>query len=40
MLAFSRADGKKLWETFIPQNGVEYTHAKNGYASATADHGR
>ncbi len=36
MLAFSRADGKKLWETFIPQNGVEYNHAKNGYASATA----
>ncbi len=36
MLAFSRADGKKLWETFIPQNGVEYPHAKNGYASATA----
>lgn len=36
MLAFSRADGKKLWETFIPQNGVEYNHAKNGFASATA----
>jgi outer membrane protein assembly factor BamB len=36
MLAFSRADGKKLWETFIPQNGVERNHAKNGYASATA----
>src|SRR3989337_1324069 len=36
MLAFSRADGKKLWETFIPQNGVENPHAKNGYASATA----
>lgn len=36
MLAFSRADGKQLWETFIPQNGVEYPHAKNGYASATA----
>ena len=35
MLAYSRADGKKLWETFIPQNGVEYPHAKNGYASAT-----
>ncbi|MEO7157919.1 MAG: PQQ-binding-like beta-propeller repeat protein [Vicinamibacterales bacterium] len=35
MLAYSRADGKKLWETFIPQSGVEYVHYKNGYASAT-----
>jgi outer membrane protein assembly factor BamB len=35
VLAFSRADGKQLWETFIPQNGVEYVHAKNGFASAT-----
>jgi outer membrane protein assembly factor BamB len=35
MLAFSRADGKKLWETFVPQSGVEYVHYKNGYASAT-----
>jgi outer membrane protein assembly factor BamB len=35
MLAFSRADGKQLWETFIPQNGVEYNHPKNGFASAT-----
>ncbi|HYB96174.1 MAG TPA: PQQ-binding-like beta-propeller repeat protein [Vicinamibacterales bacterium] len=35
MLSFSRADGKQLWETFIPQNGVEYVHAKNGFASAT-----
>lgn len=35
MLAYSRADGKKLWETFITQNGVEYNHPKNGYASAT-----
>jgi outer membrane protein assembly factor BamB len=35
MLAYSRADGKKLWETFIPQNGVEYVHDKNGFASAT-----
>ena len=33
MLAYSRADGKKLWETFITQNGVEYNHAKNGFAS-------
>jgi hypothetical protein len=35
MLSFSRADGKQLWETFIPQNGVEYVHHKNGFASAT-----
>lgn len=36
MLAFSRKGGAKLWETDIPQNGVEYPHEKNGYASATA----
>jgi outer membrane protein assembly factor BamB len=35
MLAYSRADGKQLWETSIPQNGVEYGHYKNGFASAT-----
>ena len=35
MLAYSRADGKQLWETFIPQSGVEYVHSKNGFASAT-----
>jgi len=35
MLAFSRADGKQLWETFIPQSGVEYVHPKNRFASAT-----
>ena len=35
MLAFSRADGRVLWETFIPQDGVENVHEKNGYASAT-----
>jgi outer membrane protein assembly factor BamB len=35
MLAFNRADGKQLWETFIEQTGVEYPHAKNGFASAT-----
>lgn len=35
MLAYARADGKQLWETFIPQNGVEYAHDKNGFASAT-----
>ncbi len=35
MIAFGRADGRVLWETFIPQDGVEGVHAKNGYASAT-----
>jgi outer membrane protein assembly factor BamB len=35
MLAFSRTDGRVLWETFIPQDGVEGVHEKNGYASAT-----
>jgi len=35
MLAYSRADGRQLWETRIPQTGVEYVHNKNGYASAT-----
>jgi outer membrane protein assembly factor BamB len=35
MLAFSRTDGRLLWETFIPQEGVEGVHEKNGYASAT-----
>jgi outer membrane protein assembly factor BamB len=35
MLSFSRPDGKLLWETFIPQEGLEQVHPKNGYASAT-----
>jgi outer membrane protein assembly factor BamB len=35
MLAFNRADGRLLWETAIPQDGVEWVHQKNGYASAT-----
>ena len=35
MLAFSRTDGRVLWETFVPQDGVENVHDKNGYASAT-----
>jgi len=36
MLAFNRADGKRLWETFIAQDGIEHVHQKNGHASATA----
>ncbi len=35
VIAINRADGKKKWETFVPQNGVEWVHYKNGYASAT-----
>jgi outer membrane protein assembly factor BamB len=35
MLAFNRADGRVLWDTAIPQDGVEWVHQKNGYASAT-----
>jgi outer membrane protein assembly factor BamB len=35
MLAYSRADGRVLWDTAIAQDGVEWVHQKNGYASAT-----
>lgn len=35
LLAFNRADGKQLWETSIPQQGVEHVHQKNGHASST-----
>jgi outer membrane protein assembly factor BamB len=35
LLAFNRADGKLVWETPIPQQGVEWVHQKNGHASAT-----
>jgi outer membrane protein assembly factor BamB len=35
VLAYQRADGRLVWETVIPQDGVEHVHAKNGYASAT-----
>jgi outer membrane protein assembly factor BamB len=35
LLAFNRADGRRLWHTAIPQDGVESVHQKNGYASAT-----
>lgn len=36
MLAFRRADGKQLWETFVPTDGVEHVYPKNSRASATA----
>ena len=35
MLALGRADGRTLWETVVPQEGVEHVHQKNGHASAT-----
>jgi outer membrane protein assembly factor BamB len=35
LMAYTRADGRKLWETFVPQEGVEHVHQKNGHASAT-----
>ncbi|MEO8678782.1 MAG: PQQ-binding-like beta-propeller repeat protein [Vicinamibacterales bacterium] len=35
VIAVNRADGRKAWETFVPQSGVEWVHYKNGYASAT-----
>jgi outer membrane protein assembly factor BamB len=36
MLAFRRSDGKQLWETFVPSEGVEHIYPKNSHASATA----
>ena len=35
MIALQRADGRKVWETFVPQAHAEYAHFKNGHASAT-----
>ena len=37
LLAFNRADGRLLWEAVVPQQGTEYVHPKNGYASATGE---
>jgi len=34
VLAYNRADGRRLWETFVPAQGVA-AHQKNGYASST-----
>ena len=37
VLAYRRADGVKLWETFAPQGRTDDgSHYKNGHASATA----
>lgn len=35
LLSFDRNDGKLLWETTVPQKGVERGYDKNGHASAT-----
>jgi len=35
MLAFNRADGRQLWQTFVPSSGVEHVYQKNSRASAT-----
>ena len=35
VLAFRRSDGKQLWETFVPSEGVEHIYPKNSHASAT-----
>jgi outer membrane protein assembly factor BamB len=35
LLAFRRADGGRLWETFAPDGRTGSTHFKNGHASAT-----
>lgn len=35
LLAFDRSKGEQLWETPVPQKGVEHVHDKNGHASAT-----
>jgi len=35
MVALQRSDGRKLWETFLPQAQPEHVHQKNGHASAT-----
>ncbi|HUE85985.1 MAG TPA: PQQ-binding-like beta-propeller repeat protein [Vicinamibacterales bacterium] len=35
LIAFHRADGKQLWETVVPSEGIERVHQKNGHASAT-----
>jgi outer membrane protein assembly factor BamB len=36
LVAFNRADGKQLWESVVPTDGmIEHVHQKNGHASAT-----
>jgi len=35
LLAFSRTDGRQLWEASAPDGRLESVHEKNGHASAT-----
>jgi outer membrane protein assembly factor BamB len=35
LVAFQRVDGRRLWETFVPDARREWVHQKNGHASAT-----
>lgn len=35
IVAFDRASGRKVWETFAPDAPAETPHAKNGHASGT-----
>lgn len=35
LLAFDRATGEQVWETFAPEGRTERVHDKNGHASAT-----
>ena len=35
LLSYRRTDGALLWESPIPQKGVEHAHEKNGHASST-----
>src|SRR5262249_15291112 len=35
MLAYSRIDGRLLWETTVPSTGIEHIYEKNSHASAT-----
>ena len=35
LVAYDRATGRQVWESFAPEGTVERPHVKNGYASAT-----
>jgi outer membrane protein assembly factor BamB len=35
LIAYNRADGKQVWETFAPGGAIDRPHVKNGYTSAT-----
>ena len=35
LLAYSRTDGRQLWQTVVPSSGIEHVYQKNSRASAT-----